>query len=79
MGNKSGDRTPLWPWLRAPVLGVMGLGGAGVIAWLGLTGFSPLSLVPLTIVGLVGAVLFSSRDEPSQRLERLIKLLRRRH
>jgi len=57
----------------------MGLGGAGVIAWLGLTGFSPLSLVPLTIVGLVGAVLFSSRDEPSQRLERLIKLLRRRH
>jgi hypothetical protein len=77
MGNKSGDRAPLWRRLRTPVLSVVGLGSAGVVAWLGLAGFSPLSLVPITIVGLVGAVLFSSRDEPSQRLERLIKLIRR--
>lgn len=67
--------TPLRSRLRTSMVAVTGLGGAGGLVWLGLTGFPLIGLVPLVALSIVAAVLFSRRDEPSKRLERLIKAL----
>ncbi len=74
MGKKAKRVTPLWSRSRSPVLVAIGLGG---LTWLGFTGFPVIGLVPLVALVIVGAVLFSRRDEPSRRLERLIRASRR--
>lgn len=66
---------PLWTRVRASVVAILGSGG---LVWLGLTSFPTIGLVSIAVLIVVAAVLFSRRDEPSQRLERLIMLLRRR-
>jgi hypothetical protein len=75
MEDKASDGVPPWHRFRGPLLKAFGLGGTSALVWLGLSGFSVLGLVPLAVVAVVAAVLFSSRDEPSKRLERLIKAL----
>lgn len=77
MEKKAKVTTPLWSRLRTPMMATAGLGGAGGLLWLGLTGFPVVGLVPLVALIIVAAVLFSKRDEPSKRLERLIRALRR--
>lgn len=53
--------------------GISGLGGAGMVL-LGRSGAVLIGgLVLLALLGLTSAVVFSSRDEPSQRLLKLIK------
>lgn len=65
---------PLWTRVRTSVVAILGSGG---LVWLGLTSFPMIGLVSIAVLIVVAAVLFSRRDEPSQRLERLIMLLRR--
>ncbi len=53
--------------------GVSGLGGAGIVVF-GPVGVAVLvALVVLALVAFAWAVVFSPRDEPSQRLVELIK------
>lgn len=54
--------------------GVSGLGGAGM-ALLGPVGLVFGSLVLLALMGFAGAVVFSRREEPVQRVLKLIKAL----
>lgn len=70
MGKKANTRAPLWLRLRNAVVAAAGLGSAAALVWLG---FPLLGLLPLAVVAVVAAVLFSSRDEPSQRLLELIR------
>jgi hypothetical protein len=77
MEKKAEVTSPLWSRLRTPVMAATGLGSLGGFVWLGLTGFPLIGLVPLVAMVIVAAVLFSPCDEPSKRLERLIKALRR--
>jgi len=58
--------------------GLSGLGGAGMVL-LGPAAAALLGvLLLLAIVALAWAAVFSTREEPSERLLRLIKALRRR-
>jgi len=53
----------------------LGLGG---LSWLlGSTSAPALGLLPFAVLATIVAVLFSHRNEPSERLLRLIKALRR--
>ena len=54
--------------------GISGLGGAGMLL-LGPAGAVLGALLLLAVVGLAGAVVFSRRDEPIQRVLELIKAL----
>lgn len=75
MRNKVKDRASLWPRIRTFVVGAAYLCGVYGFVWLGPKGASTLGVVLLAIVVVVAAVLFSPRDEPSQRLLELIKAL----
>ncbi len=68
---------PLWLRVRTPLVVAVGCGGVGGLAWVSSVSVPLLGVVPLAIVAVVAAALFSSRDEPSRRLERLVKLFRR--
>lgn len=67
--------TPPRSRLRTLMLAVAGLGCPVGLVWLGFTGFPLISLVPLVALSIVAAALFSRREEPSKRLEQLIKAL----
>ncbi len=54
--------------------GMSGLGGAGMVL-LGPVGLVLGSLVLLAVMGFAGAVVFSRREEPIQRVLKLIKAL----
>lgn len=63
------------------VAGLSGLGGVGMSVWLVGPAASYLLglLLLLAMVGLAWSAIFSPREEPSQRLEHLIRALRGRH
>lgn len=56
--------------------GVSGLGGVGVVL-LGPVGLVLGALFLLAVIAVAGAVVFSRREEPIQRVLKLIKALRR--
>lgn len=58
--------------------GVSGLGGAGMVL-LGPAGVVLGALFLLAFFGFAGAVVFSRRDEPIQRVLKLIKAFLRNH
>lgn len=79
MGKNVSNKGSMWPRIRAPLLTSASTAGVSVFVWLGFSPVPFIGLVPLAIVLVLAAVLFSPRDEPSRRLERLIKLFRRTH